>query len=380
MKVLVIGTDRSIFEDGSQARQRVIDQGALFEELHVVIFAKRSANFRRERISQNTWIYPTNSSNKFRYIFDAAALGKKICREKFFIKGRDIISVQDPFECGWAGRSISSATSLPFQIQIHTDFLSPHFRKFSLLNRLRYFVAKRIIPNASCVRVVSKRIADSIQKSAIKLRRPADILPVFVDLERLEPKGDIFDLHRKYPQFDFIMLCVGRLSKEKNFSLAIEVLGAILKDRPNTGLFLVGDGPEKDRLTALARRIGLENKVVFIPKQSDLYYYYKSADVFLLPSVYEGYGLVLVEAAMTGCPIVSADVGIAKEIIPEEFQQFICPVEDKKCFTEKAIKLVVDYGERERYAAILLKTASCAGIFDKRAYLGKYLSILEAGL
>ena len=83
-------------------------------------------------------------------------------------------------------------------------------------------------------------------------------------------------------------------------------------------LLVVGDGPEKENLERLARESGLSENVKFEPRTNDLVSYYKTCDLFLLTSNYEGYGMTLIEAAAAGAKIVSSDVGIASEILSPE--------------------------------------------------------------
>jgi glycosyltransferase involved in cell wall biosynthesis len=89
----------------------------------------------------------------------------------------------------------------------------------------------------------------------------------------------------------------------------------VIVDMPQAGLIIVGSGSEADRLTSLVKKHGLEKSVMFEPwaDQGTLYSYYKTADLFLVTSLFEGYGMTLVEAHAAGCKIVSTDVGVAGE-------------------------------------------------------------------
>lgn len=107
-----------------------------------------------------------------------------------------------------------------------------------------------------------------------------------------------------------------RLTREKNIGLAIEAIREIIKSKPRTGLVIVGSGQESEKLKAKSAKLNLEKNVIFEPwiDQETLYSYYKTADLFLVTSLYEGYGMTLVEALAAGCPIVSTDIGVAREM------------------------------------------------------------------
>ncbi|MBI3671782.1 glycosyltransferase family 4 protein, partial [Candidatus Azambacteria bacterium] len=116
---------------------------------------------------------------------------------------------------------------------------------------------------------------------------------------------------KKYPQFEKIILMASRLTKEKNIPLAIEAMKEVVKKYPKAGLLIVGDGPEKEKLKA--KRSTLNANIIFEDWTDDLASYYKTSDIFLLTSDYEGYGRTIIEALVAGTPVVSTDVGYARE-------------------------------------------------------------------
>lgn len=313
MNVLSIGTDRTIFTEGSAARTRMVEYGRLFTELHIVVFAKSGLGLKVEQIAPNVWVYPTQSRSRLFYVSNAYKVAKKVGTQK---TGEWVVSTQDPFETGFVGMGLSRVLRAPLQIQIHTDFLSPYFRSSSFLNRIRVFMARLTLPHADRIRVVSERIKQSLEKAGYKLKTKPVVLPIVVDVEKIQTAQPLIDLHKKYPQFSKIVLMASRLEKEKNIPMAIEAFKTALKEIPGAGLVIVGKGGEEKRLRDYALREGLEKNVVFEGWQQDLVSYYKTADVFFSASLYEGYGLTLVEAALSGCPTVASDVGVVGYELP----------------------------------------------------------------
>ena len=338
MRVLMISTDKNVFEEKSEVRQRMIEYGRLVDELHVIVFTKQQSQISNLKSKNfgNVFLYPTNSQNRLFYIFDAVKISKKI-------KNIDLITTQDPFETGLAGWRLARKFSLPLQIQVHTDFLSPYFKKESFLNKLRVYLAKFLIKRASCVRVVSERIKKSLVANACLLARrgytlyPIVVLPVFVDVEKIKNAPIKTDLRKKYSQFDFIILMASRFSKEKNISLAIDAMAEVVKHYPMAGLLIIGDGPQHEALKLQITNYKLQKNIVLENWTNDLSSYYKTADLFLLTSNYEGYGRTLIEAASVGCKIISSDVGVADEILPEEN---IFEPGNKEQLKEKIIKAI----------------------------------------
>jgi glycosyltransferase involved in cell wall biosynthesis len=333
MKVISIGTDRKIFEKGSAVRERMIEYGKLFEELHVLVFSRIKLGLLPEKISNNVWIYPTNSKTKLSYIKNAYKLAINITQQK---KNEDYyITAQDPFECGVAAWLVSRKSKIKLQLQIHTDLFSFYFKNFSFLNRLRVLIAKILLPEADSIRVVSNRIKDSLK--FLKLKREPFVLPVLISLKN---GGYDENLKQKYSNYDFVLLTVSRLSSEKNIGFALKIFCDVLSKRPKGALVIVGDGPEMEKLRKEAEFLGINKNVFFEGWQDDLSRYYQIANMFLFTSLYEGYGLVLVESASYGCPVISSDVGLIGDILKKDESALVCDLNDKKCFVDNILKLI----------------------------------------
>lgn len=333
MKILSIGSDRKVFEEGSAVRARLLEYGLLVEELHVVVFAERSSGFLVESFPPNIFLYPTNSFGKFFHIPFAIMCALKMKRRGVEI---DIVTTQDPFEAGVVGCVIARFFKARLHVQIHTDMMSPYFERESALNRVRVFVAKILLPYADAVRVVSPRIKKSIS-NFVRSGVPITVLPIFVDVARaMEAKAS----EKKFPQFEKTLLVASRLSREKNIGTAIEALQIVLKKYPAIGLVIVGEGPELKNLKSLVKERNLESQVVFEGWHDNLVPYFRSSDLFLLPSIYEGYGMTAVEALSQGCPVVMTDVGCAGDIVKDGQNGLVVPVGDTKALAVAVERVV----------------------------------------
>ena len=331
MKVIIIGSDRQIFNLTSTVRQRASDYSDLIDETRIIVFAKKSLGFIANQVSPKLWIYPTNSKLKIFYIFDAIRLARKLKWQA------DFITCQDPFESGLTGWLIRRRQLIKLELQIHTDIGSPYFQRKSLKNKVRYFLAKFLLPKADRIRVVSQRIKNHLISNLGIAKNKIYVKPIFVNVEKIKNTPITADLHKKYPQFDKIILMASRLTREKNVNLAIKAMHEIIKQKPKTGLIIVGSGSEEQKLKLKTKSYNLEASIIFEPwvSQEVLYSYYKTADLFLLTSMYEGYGMTLIEANVCECPVVSTDVGIAGEITP-----YVCSVTDDDCVVKKVLQII----------------------------------------
>lgn len=308
LKILMISSDRKLLEAGSAVSERIGEYGALVEELHVVVFALKFLGLKEKQIAPNVRVYPTNSLSRWFYIYDAIHLGKKLVLEKKFVRGKSIITTQDPFECGLVGLKVKKKWRLPLEVQLHTDPFSPYFSGF--LNSLRKRIARKVLRNADSIRVVTLNLKSQISNLT---KTEIRVLPIYIDRERIENAQITFDLHARY-LWRFILLAVSRLAPEKNLSLAINALALVREKFPHTGLIIVGSGPEEGRLKIFVKKLKLAGAVEFVGWQNDLTSFYKTANAFIQTSLFEGYGLSLVEAGLSGLPVITTPVGIALEL------------------------------------------------------------------
>jgi glycosyltransferase involved in cell wall biosynthesis len=314
MKILMIGSDQDILKEDSDAQKRMIWYGEIFSELHILVLNKKSKLKIKDQGSKikNVFLYSTNSKIKPMAFFDAIRIGKKIIKENGFDAQNSIISTQDPFEFGVIGFLLSKISKARLQLQVHTDFLNKYFWRESFKNKARVKIAEFLLKRADLIRVVSKKIKNSLKDRGLKLKAEAKVLPIYIDVEKLENQRPSLDIHKKYSHFDFIILMASRITKEKNIELAIKAMEELVKVYSKLGLVIVGFGPEIGKLKAKSRKVAAN--VVFEDWTNDLVSYYKTADLFLLTSNYEGYGRTLIEALSCKLPVISTDVGCANDI------------------------------------------------------------------
>lgn len=97
---------------------------------------------------------------------------------------------------------------------------------------------------------------------------------------------------------------VGRFCYQKNHDFLIDILYEVLKKDENVVLMLIGEGELEKEVRNKVKKIGLENNVIFLGRRAEAYKYYQAMDVFVLPSRYEGLGMVAIEAQAAGIPTI----------------------------------------------------------------------------
>lgn len=304
-RLLAISADRSkrgILVPGTSAHLRQKAYAEAFGTLDCIGFSLSSDGFESVR-DGSLRTHPTRSFTKLLYGLDAIVLASRL-------PWPDVVSAQDPFETGLGALWISRFVGKPLHIQVHTDFLSPAYARHSVMNRLRVMMAGRVLKRAARIRVVSERIKQSIEKR-YRIKVPITVLPIFADVARIRGAKPTDALIERFARFNTRILFVGRLEKEKHPCLALE---AFAQAAPaDSCLIIVGSGSELEHLNQQAKQLGIEERV-FFEGETDSAPYYHFSDLLLVTSRYEGYGLVLVEALAAGKPVLSTDVGVAREV------------------------------------------------------------------
>lgn len=134
----------------------------------------------------------------------------------------------------------------------------------------------------------------------------------------------------------FVIGHVGRFSTEKNHKFLIEVFQEVLKIKDNAVLVLIGTGVLQDSIHSLVKSCRLEEKVLFMGVRDDVYQCMQMMDIFVFPSLFEGFGNVLVEAQAAGLPCVVSDV-ITKEVVATDLIQFISLHQPKSVWAERIL-------------------------------------------
>ncbi len=143
---------------------------------------------------------------------------------------------------------------------------------------------------------------------------------------------------------------VGRLAASKGFEHLIEAVAAA-KGAPRIELALVGDGPRRQALESLARRLGIAGRVRFLGRRGDLERIYPAFDVFALSSLREGSPNVLFEAMSCGLAAVATDVGGVPEIVEHDVSALLVPPADRGALTAALERLAGRPSMRRRLGA-----------------------------
>ena len=150
---------------------------------------------------------------------------------------------------------------------------------------------------------------------------PRAVIPNGIDPSELVPVDDLDALRARFAAPDEqLVLLVGRLVYEKGFQLALEALPGLIERVGNVRFIVAGSGTAEQELREQATSSGLDEHGTFLGWIGDdvLHSLYRIADLTVVPSIYEPFGLVALEAMASGCPCLVADTGGLREVVPNE--------------------------------------------------------------
>jgi glycogen synthase len=149
----------------------------------------------------------------------------------------------------------------------------------------------------------------------------AQVIPNGIDPLDLAPVDDLADLRARFAApGEKLVLLIGRLVYEKGFQIALDALPRVVARLDGVRFLVAGSGTHEAELKEQARALGLDRHGTFLGWIGDdvLRSLYRIADLCVVPSIYEPFGLVALEAMASGCPCIVADTGGLREVVPNE--------------------------------------------------------------
>jgi glycogen(starch) synthase len=182
------------------------------------------------------------------------------------------------------------------------------------------------------------------------------VIPNGIDPEDL-PLGEESELERLRAEFaapgERLVLLIGRLVYEKGFQIALEAMPELIERVPGTRFLVAGSGTHESELKKQATDLGLMEHGTFLGWIGDdvLHLLYRIADVCVVPSIYEPFGLVALEAMASGCPCIVADTGGLREVVPHGEVGLRFRTRDPEELGRMVERVLTDADLRERLVA-----------------------------
>lgn len=202
-----------------------------------------------------------------------------------------------------------------------------------------------------------------------------------VDLSKFSPGKAPDRIYRKFhlPKKGPIVLYVGRVDPEKSISLVVESFSGVLEKHPDATLVIVGDGTDRQHLVDLSKALNIEKNVRFPGRvyPPDVMEIYRTAKFFITASETETQGIVLIEAAATGLPLVAVDAGAVREICQHQKNGILCRPGDVEGLTRAMNKILENDKLRQKYGEASLEISKK---HDLSRTLKRFVEIYEEAI
>ena len=213
----------------------------------------------------------------------------------------------------------------------------------SYIHGVERWITNRSDRVIACSYYMREQIADIF---GVEEERVA-VIPNGIDPDELQPQDEP-ELRRLRLEFaepdQRLVLLIGRLVYEKGFQLALEAMPRVVAELPGTRFLVAGSGTHEDELRRQADDLGLMGHGTFLGWIGDdvLHSLYRIADVCVVPSIYEPFGLVALEAMASGCPCIVADTGGLREVVPHDEAGLRFRSRDPEALARVAIRVLAD--------------------------------------
>ena len=295
------------------------------------LYATNDAKNIEEIKKKNVRIWTLDLKNKYN-IFSVIKIRNIIQREKY-----DIIHVHlFPASAIVALSSLFLKKSIVYLFTIHSTFNRRRSIKiFKIIDGLIYHRYVKII-------CISKQVQNSLIKWVPKIKEKIEIIPNGIPMNS---KSNDNPLMKKYD-----VLFVGRLVQQKGIIFLLEAVSILQKKyKKIIRVAVVGDGPLKKELIKVCEELKIKDSVEFLGFQRDVDQIMRSSRVLVLPSLWEGFGLVLLEAMKNKLPIIATNVGGIPEIITDGHEGILVPKENPKILANSINRLLENSKLRNQF-------------------------------
>jgi glycogen(starch) synthase len=219
-----------------------------------------------------------------------------------------------------AADALARSAGVPYLTTIHATEYGRHQgwvgkHPQSYIHRIETRMAKRADGVITCSHYMRGHVADVFGVDEARV----DVIPNGIDPDDLVAVDDLAALRARFAApAERLVLLIGRLVYEKGFQVALDALPAVIERLPDVRFIVAGSGTHEAELKKQARKLGLIEHGTFLGWIGDdlLHSLYRIADLCVVPSLYEPFGIVALEAMASGVPCIVADTGGLREIVP----------------------------------------------------------------
>jgi glycogen(starch) synthase len=330
MRVLIISWEYPpVIEGGLGRHVRKLSEQLVCAGVEVHVLTRRGGRLPAEEVRHGVVVhrvrepqFPKDINAFVRWVShmnaDMRQLGLELGQRFDF----DLVHSHDWLVAGAAER-VAAAIGCPWLVTVHATEYGRHQgwvqnHPQSHIHAVERGMVRRADGVITCSEFMRSHVASVF---GIPTRR-VNVIQNAIDPGDLEPvASDLRSLRRRFAgEHERLVLMVGRLVYEKGFHVALDALAPVIRRLGNVRFVVAGTGTAEQELKRQARRLRLTRHGTFLGWIGDdmLHSLYRVADIAIVPSIYEPFGLVALEAMASGCLCVVADTGGLREVVPDD--------------------------------------------------------------
>ena len=349
---------------------------ALAKKGHQIHFITYSQPFRLSYFTENIFYHEVAVSDYplFEYQPYESALASKIVD---VVKYEQLDLLHVHYAIPHASAALMAKNILASQ-NIYIPFITTlHGTDITLVGRDPSFlpVIKYSLENSDAITSVSESLKKDTE-TIFALQKEILVIPNFVNLEEYKIDSDKCQRHRYAPDGEKIMIHVSNFRKVKRVEDVLRVFDKVRQKLP-CKLILVGDGPERGTIEKLCRELNTCGDIISLGKIADPKEVLSIADLFILPSETESFGLAALEAMAMKIPVISTNSGGLPELCINGVTGYMCNVGDVESMAKYAIEILSDDKKLAQFKAAAYKRA---GDFDISRILPEYENLYTSVL
>jgi glycogen(starch) synthase len=278
------------------------------EERHgVIVHRVREPPFPKDTEAFVDWVETMNAHMRAR--------GADLCERFYF----DLVHSHDWLVAG-AAEMVARSHELPWLTTVHATEFGRHQgwvqnHPQSHIHGVERDMVRRADQVITCSQYMRSHVASVFGVPSARVT----VIPNGIDPSDLQPVDDLPRLRARFADpADRLVLLVGRLVYEKGFHLALDALAPVIRRLRDVRFVIAGTGTAEAELKKQAQQLGLTRHGTFLGWVGDdmLHSLYRISDLCIVPSIYEPFGIVALEAMASGCLCVVADTGGLREVVP----------------------------------------------------------------
>ena len=376
-RVLFVTENTSVLEKDSTRAQFYTMLSDVFDEVHVLVLQDKvnKKEVEPRRVNDNVWFYSVSAPAS-----DLLSVAMEYAT-KHLVFGEvfrpDIIVSIDPKQAGIVSLALAENYSVPTQLHLTQNWWKSDSENNHALSWWQRRKAWRILKQFGSIRTNGTKLLDYISKHT--KGKDAALLPTFHGISQLKTAVPSFAVHEKYPEFKFIMVTMVPLTADSQLHDVFTTVRPVLLHN-RIGLVVIGSGPAKDHFVEKAKLLGIAENVIFVPADTDIVPYFKTADLLIDLATGEETDERTLQSIAANLPLLGYVTPLREDLLEDRESAYLPKAGDLDTVTDDLKAFINSQGTRITFKTRLEIIAEQRIKDSPETFLNSYRASIETVL